>query len=301
MNAAVSVIIASNNAEAVIVECLTRLLHQGEHSKLEIIVADSSTDTTAQLVRMRFPQVRLLHFTSPTSVPVLRGRGIAVATGQIIAFLDPYSMVGQDWLKQLIRVHTEHDHPVIGGTVDLYQADCQGVLTWAQYFNEYGMFMAPVEEGPTGILPGSNISYKRNVLYAGDSPRFKDFWKTFVNAGIRRSGKQLWQSSSVNIALQKPVGFGGFLLTRFTHGRCYAGMRCVESGLPIRFLRVLSTPLLPFLLQYRWSRQIWRKKRHRRKFLQTLALQFILFSCWSLGEFTGYLTGPGKSCTKLYY
>jgi len=301
MNAAISVIIASNNAEAVIVECLQRLLQQGEHAKLEIIVADSSADATPQLVSTRFPQVRLLHFESPASLPVLRGHGIALSTGQIIAFLDPYSMVGPDWLKQLTRAHTEQDHPVIGGSVDLYQADHQGMLAWAQYFSEYGMFMPPVEEGTIGILPGSNIAYKRDILFDGDLPRYKDFWKTFVNAGIKQSGKQLWLTSSVSVASWKPIGFGGFLLTRFTHGRCYAGMRCAEFGLPTRFLRLLSTPLLPFLLQYRWSKKFWRKKCHRRKFLQTLPLQFILFSCWSLGEFTGYLTGPGKSCTKLYY
>ena len=301
MNPTASVVIACNNVEAVIVECLTRLRQQGEDSKLEIIVADSSIDTTPQLVEAQFPTVRLLHFDHPKSLPLLRGSGIALATGQVIAILDAYSMVDSDWLKQLLKCHAEHDHPVIGGAVDLYQAEQQGMLSWAQHFNEYGMFMTPFEEGSTDILPGSNISYKRASLFDGDRPRFKEFWKTFVNAGLEQSGRQLWQTPSIRVALWKPVGFGSFLLTRFTHGRCYAAMRCADSGRTERFLRLLSTPFVPVLLLYRWSRRFWPKKRQRGRLVLSLPLQLILFACWSAGEFIGYLAGSGKSCGKLFY
>ena len=301
MNVTTSVIIACNNAEAVIVECLSRLLQQAEHTNLEIIVADGSNDTTARLVETRFPTVRLLRFKHPTTLPVLRGSAIALATGQIVALLDPYSMVNPDWLQQVSRAHTEHEHAAIGGAVDLYRADDQGMLVWAQYFNEYGMFMSPVEEGVIEILPGSNISYKRELLFDGDKPRFKEFWKTFVHAGLEQTGKVLWQAPGIRVELWKPVGFGSFLMTRFSHGRCYAAMRCADATRATRFLRLLTTPFVPFVLQYRWTRRIWPKSRNRGKFVLSLPIQFILFTCWSVGEFAGYLTGAGSSCRKLYY
>ena len=256
MTAKTSVIIACNNAEAVITPCLTRLQQQSDHLELEIIVADGSADRTPLLVEKQFPTVTLLHFEKPMTLPELRGRGIALASGDIIAILDPYSMVAPDWLEQLVLAHSEQDHPVIGGSVELYQARDQGLLVWAQFINEYGMFMPPIEKGEIGILPGSNISYKRAVLFEGDSPRFTEFWKTFVNASIERSGRPLWQTPSIGVALWKPLEFGDFFLTRFTHGRCYAGMRCMESSRLTRLLRMLSTPFVPFVLQYRWSRRV---------------------------------------------
>jgi len=301
MNATYSVIIACNNAETVIVECLSRLIRQGEHSNLEIIVADSSTDTTAQMVKTRFPTVKLLRFEHPSALPVLRGSAIALATGRIIALIDPYTMVGPDWLQQVITAHIEQKHSVVGGAVDLYHAGAQGILAWAQYFNEYGMFMSPVEEGVIEILPGCNVSYKRELLFDGDKPRFEEFWKTFVHAGLAESGGVLWQTPRIRVELWKPVGFVSFLVTRFSHGRCYAAMRCADASLSARFLRALTSPLIPFVLQYRWTRRIWPKRRYRAKYILSLPVQFLLFTCWSVGEFAGYLTGAGNSCRKLYY
>jgi glycosyltransferase involved in cell wall biosynthesis len=301
MNMTCSVIIACNNAETVIVECLSRLMQQGEQSNLEIIVADGSNDTTAQLVEAQFPTVKLLRFKHPSTLPVLRGSAIALATGQIIALLDPYTMVSPDWLKQVIREHTEHTHAAIGGAVNLYHADDQGIFAWAQYFNEYGMFMSPVEEDVIEILPGCNISYKRELLFDGDKPRFEEFWKTFVHAGLEESGGVLWQTPRIHVELWKPIGFVSFLMTRFSHGRCYAAMRCADSTPAARFLRFLTTPLVPFVLQYRWTRRIWPKHRYRARYILSLPIQFILFTFWSVGEFAGYLTGAGNSCRKLYY
>jgi len=301
MNVTCSVIIACNNAETVIIECLSRLVEQAEHKDLEIIVADGSNDTTADLVETQFPTVRLLRFEHATTLPELRGSAIALAKGQIIALLDPYSMVRPDWLQQVSKAHIEHAHAAIGGVVDLYRADDQGILVWAQYFNEYGMFMSPIEEGVIGILPGCNVSYKRELLFDGDKPRFNEFWKTFVHAGQEKTGGVLWQTPGIRVDLWKPIGFGSFLMTRFSHGRCYAAMRCADATRTERFLRLLTTPLVPFVLQYRWTRRIWAKHRYRARYILTLPIQFILFTCWSVGEFAGYLTGPGNSCRKLYY
>jgi len=301
MTKPVSVIIATHNAETVIIECLTRLRRQGGPENMEIIVADSSEDETPQLIEKYFPDVLLLRFERETSLPELRGQGIARSEGNIIAILDPYSMVMPNWLVELSRVHKEQRHPVIGGYVDLIHPEQHGLLDWAQYINEYGMFLSPVEEGEIEILPGSNISYKRAVLFDGNKPRYEIFWKTFVNAGLKESGSVLWQSPAVGVELWKPVGFASFFLTRFAHGRCYAGTRCAGSGLTTRILRLISSPLLPFVLQYRWTRRYWSKKRYRIKFILTIPLQFLLFSYWSLGEFTGYMAGPGDCCRKLYY
>ncbi len=296
-----SVVIAAHNAAQSIGVCLSALTAQVQPDVAEIIVADSSTDGTAGLVREQFPSVHLLHFDEAMNLPQLRGRGIATARGEIIAILDPYSVVGNDWVVNLLQAHDERPNLIIGGTVDLYQAETQDLWAWAAYINEYGMFMRPLLAGEMEILPGSNISYKRAALFDDDRPKQAEFWKTFANWDAEAAGSALWQSPDVVVHLHKPIPFADFLRTRFAHGRCFAGMRVANAKGGERLLRVLTTPLLPFLFLWRWGRRYWAKKRFRSKFLLTLPLQFILFSNWALGEFIGYLRGPGQTCRQLFY
>jgi glycosyltransferase involved in cell wall biosynthesis len=296
----VSVVIGVHNAAAVIKLCLDTLQSQIQ-GNAEIIVADSSTDGTDRIIREQFPAVRLLHFAEPLNLPQLRGKGIEIAKGNIIAIIDPYSIVDPRWLDELIEVHKKRSNLIIGGVVDLFAAEQQNLLAWAIYINEYGMFMNPVEAGEMEILPGSNISYKRSVLFAGDAPKQTEFWKTFVNWDIEQAGSGLWQSPDFLVSLNKPIAFGDFFWSRFEHGRCFAGMRAQKLSVGERILRALTAPLLPGVFLWRWGKRYWRKDRYRSKFLLTLPLQVLLFGNWALGEFVGYLFGAGQSCRRLFY
>src|SRR2546430_836482 len=107
---ALSVVIAAHDAAAVIETCLAALDPQCRAPHIEVIVVDSSTDATPQLVTRGFPWVQLLHVDQPLAVPALRGRGIAIARGEIIAILDPYSVAAEDWAAQVIAAHTARPH-----------------------------------------------------------------------------------------------------------------------------------------------------------------------------------------------
>ncbi|MCC6500704.1 MAG: glycosyltransferase [Anaerolineales bacterium] len=296
-----SVVIATHNAEQVIETCLTALASQIDPRVDELIVADSSADATPQIVRRTMPAIQLIHFDEPLPISQLRGRGIAASHGEIIAILDPYSIVRSGWVDELLKAHRERPNPVIGGTVDLYEENRQSLLVWAQYINEYGMFMSPVPEGEIEILPGSNISYKRHLLFDGQTPRHSDFWKTFINHDAEASGSALWLKPSIHVDLWKPIPFFDFLYSRRDHGRCFAGMRSARTSKFERFLRAATAPLLPFVFLHRWGKRYWARQRRRREFLLTLPLQFLLFGHWALGEFIGYCFGPSRSCQKLFY
>ena len=294
-------VIATHNARQVITTCLDSLAQQLDSQLDEVIVADSSDDETPEVIKAILPTGKLIHFDEPLTIPQLRGRGIAASRGEIIAILDPYSIVSSGWVDEVLNAHREHSNPVIGGTVDLYDEDRQSILAWAQYINEYGMFMSPAPEGEIEILPGSNITYKRHVLFEGKTPRSPEFWKTFINWDTETTGSALWLAPSIHVRLWKPIPFLDFLRTRRDHGRCFAGMRSKQASSVERFLRAVSTPLLPFVFLQRWGRRYWARHRRRKEFLLTLPLQFLLFGHWALGEFTGYCFGPNRSCQKLFY
>jgi hypothetical protein len=169
------------------------------------------------------------------------------------------------------------------------------------YFNEYGMFMPPVVEGAASIVPGSNVSYKRRALFDGERPRYPVFWKTFANWDAASAGSPLWLQPQIRVALNKPIPLGDYFRTRFHHGRCFAAMRVEQAPWPLRGLRALTTPVVPLLLCWRWSRVILRKPQRRARYVATLPMQLALFAMWSVGELAGYLFGRGRSCRRLFY
>jgi glycosyltransferase involved in cell wall biosynthesis len=298
---ALSVIIGAHNAASVIRECLTALARQTSGAPFEVIVADSSTDDTPAIVRAEFPRVTLIHTDEPLGVPQLRGRALGVAKGGVIAILDPFSVAEPDWVEAVVAAHAARSNDVIGGSVNLFRKERQPLDAWAIYFNEYGMFMPPIEARATPIVAGSNVSYKRAVLFDGDRLRHPVFWKTFVNEDAAGAGSPLWLEPSIRVSLNKPVAFGDFLTTRVSHGRCFAGMRTRNASGLERAMRAAASPLLPFVLWARWTRVFWPKGHHRGRYLVTTPLQLILFAAWAWGECLGYLRGPERSCEQLYY
>jgi glycosyltransferase involved in cell wall biosynthesis len=295
-----SVIIAGSNAPEII-ECLDALSPQVLPDVAEVIIADSSSDGTDEIVGRRFPRFKLLHFATPMNLPELRSKAIAVARGRIIAIIDAFSIVNPDWVEQVIRAHRERPNLAIGGAVELYDAEKQDLRAWSVYINEYGMFMLPRETGEVDILPGSNISYKREALFTDFGPRQRVFWKTFVNKELEASGQPLWLDPKIVVRLRKPIPAGDFFRTRYDHGRCFAGMRAAKFGLLRRLAHAFTFYLLPVVFLWRWGSKYWVKRRYRSKLILTLPLQILFFGSWSVGEFVGYLRGPGNSCRVLYY
>ena len=293
-----SVIIASHNAANVIADALRALTAQIKGD--EIIIADSSTDETPRLVQA-FDGVRLLHFDEALTVPELRGRAIAQARGRVIAILDPFSIVTPNWRDAILQAHAQCPHPVVGGAVELRRDLARSHSARALYINEYGTFMPPVSGGPADIVPGCNVSYKRSALFDGDTPRFDVFWKTWVNWDIQATGVPLWLEPAALVELAKPIPLWHFAISRFDHGRCFAGMRAATWPWPNRLVRAILAPVLPPLLLWRYSRVYLQKRRHRRWLIATLPLQIVLFGIWAAGEACGYLAGTGRSCRRLFY
>ncbi len=94
--ASVSVVVPAYNAERTIGRALDSACAQTYRGICEIIVVDDgSTDATAEIVQRDFPGVTLLRQANQGSA-VARNRGVAVARGDYIAFLDS----DDEWLPE---------------------------------------------------------------------------------------------------------------------------------------------------------------------------------------------------------
>lgn len=296
-----SIVIASHNAGNVIADCLTALQEQPGWEDTEIIVVDSSTDGTDRIVKEYFPDVRLLHLSEHLSVPQLRGAGMATAHGEVIAILDPYCIVDEHWIEKVIEAHADRPEVIIGGCVVLDDDAGSSLVRWATYFSEYADFVPPVKAGPTSVLTGNNIAYTRSALGDVAALERRGFWKAFVNKRLLAEGYPLWTEPSLIVKLRKPIPFKEFLISRYHHGRCFAAMRIAKEPRTTRLWRVLSVPLVPFLLLWRQVRSVWPKRNYRKQLVLAIPC-LLVFSCnWAWGELWGYLRGPGYSCGQLHF
>jgi glycosyltransferase involved in cell wall biosynthesis len=83
----ISVVVPCYNAERWIIPALESVLSQDWPIRDVIVVDDGSSDSSAALVRSRFPDIKLVQ-QSNQGVAVARNQGIARAEGEWVAFID---------------------------------------------------------------------------------------------------------------------------------------------------------------------------------------------------------------------
>ena len=288
-----SVVITSNNSTSDVDRCLITLQQERKIEGIEIVVADSRSDDSLQEVITKYPEVVFIRFPGKTSLPVLWGAGIALSKGEVIAITDSTCVADAHWIAAILKAH-ESNHAVIGGAVESAQG--KNMVEWAAYFCEYGQFIQPLLEGPANVLPGNNISFKRSTLTKGQEFVQNGFWKTSWCRRLQEEGIQLVSTPEIVIYDNKSYHLIPFLIRRFHHGRCFAGMRISRESRLKRASYVLASLLLPFLFVARTTSAIISKRRHLNQFILSLPISLLAILVWSAGELCGYLTGTGESC-----
>lgn len=118
--AVVSVIIAVYNAERYLDKCISSLCRQ-TYPKLEIIlVDDGSTDSSASLCDQwleKDVRIKVIHQNN-TGVSAARNKGIEVASGEFIVFLDSDDWLEPDFLKELLEAYRPSDFVLTGYMMD---------------------------------------------------------------------------------------------------------------------------------------------------------------------------------------
>src|SRR5213080_1809375 len=97
----VSVIIITRNRPSLLRHCLERVLGQSYPHK-QIIVVDSSSNDESEQVVAQYPGVISVRLAVQRTIhenrPQARNKGLAISSGEIIAFIDDDAMVQPGWL-----------------------------------------------------------------------------------------------------------------------------------------------------------------------------------------------------------
>ncbi len=290
---ALSVVVASVNGFPYLGRCLEALHRTAPWA--EVVVADWTDEVTRTRIREGWPDVRLLSFDEPTSVPELRAAGIGASTGRCVALIEDHCIVRDGWADGLVRWHGD-GHQVVGGPIT--NVVRRRVRDRAAFYCEYNGFLLPVDTGPTDDLPGMNVSYDREAIAAMQDLLDEGRWETMLHPRLRERGFAFWIDPALVIEHAKDFGFLEFASQRYHYARSYAGERNASLG-SRRFLYALGTPLLVPLLLRRILGNVSRSGEERRGVRSAMPLIVVYLLVWAAGEAVGYLRGGGRSLLRI--
>lgn len=158
----ISVVIPHFNQPSQLAECLRSLVPQAaDGHEIEIIVVDNGSKETPEDVVARFPRVRLLHEAASGPGPA-RNKGIAGATGDILAFIDADMAASPGWLAAIAARFRDPAVTILGGDVQILFRDRANPTALECYEAEYSFRMEHyiAKQGFTGT---GNLAIRREV------------------------------------------------------------------------------------------------------------------------------------------
>jgi glycosyltransferase involved in cell wall biosynthesis len=206
----------------------------------------SGTDRTAQIVRERFPQVRLVALAEPALPGAARNAGLAVARGEFISFPGSHVELLPGSLASRVRAH-ERGYAMVTGSI------LNGTRTpagWASYFLDHSTAL-PGRPSARLAGPPAHCSYVREFLVeAGGFPEdMRAGEDTVVNRELHRRGHPAYREQDLHLVHRSRCETPGRLIAHhFRRGRAMGRILCDDHRDGRRLLR--AAVLRPFLLAY---------------------------------------------------
>lgn len=109
-----SIIIVNYNVEFFLEQCLLSVEKAIQHADAEVIVVDNnSVDGSVDLVKNRFPWVKLIANKDNPGFSIANNQGIHISTGELILLLNPDTVVQEDTFSEVVDFM--RSHPKAGG------------------------------------------------------------------------------------------------------------------------------------------------------------------------------------------
>jgi LCP family protein required for cell wall assembly len=238
-----SAIVIARDDEDRIERALDSVVSQVVPVPFEVIAVVSGTDRTAEIVRERFPQVRLVELRGQALPGRARNAGLAIARGDFVSFPGSHIVLPPGSLAARVRAHGR-GYPMVTGTIRNLTTTRSG---WASYLLDH----ASVLPGrPSGELdsPPPHCSYDRELLVAaGGFPEdLRAGEDTVANTAMFQRGLRAWRDADVELSHESPCrtlprlllhhlrrgrGFGRILLARVPPGgRVLGGVGLAQVG-----------------------------------------------------------------------
>ena len=149
-----SVIVVSYNRAHLLSHCVDNLLRQSFDDYELIVIDDGSTDETPRVMeKIKNPKLKFIRYEENEGQPVVRNRGIEVADGKIIIFVDSDVLVDGNFIHDHVRLQGKRDKLIV-----------QGLVRHIRKVEKYGKFTLRIDGLCLAGLVTQNVSVKKKYL-----------------------------------------------------------------------------------------------------------------------------------------
>jgi glycosyltransferase involved in cell wall biosynthesis len=156
-----SIIIPTYNRNSVLVECLQSIYQNKSKIEFEVIVIfDGKNDETNKVIKTLQKYKNFKYIIQDNKGPgAARNKGLNIAKGKIIAFLDDDTTVNADWIKKIIDAHNTYpDIKIIAGKL---LTNNHKLMAEFSKILEYEPLIDGQEIKPSLV---NNVSYKKDCF-----------------------------------------------------------------------------------------------------------------------------------------
>ncbi len=294
----VSIVIASGAGGEFLFRCLDSLRPQVEEVGSEVIVVDRVGAEVQTRLERSYPDVQVLvpELGHRPSVPELRREGVLAAKGEVIAVIEEHCTAPEGWLRAIEEQFDTALDAAIGGPI--LDDDFGRIRDWVVYFSEYHNYMPPWEAGERFQLNGANIAYSREKVLAHREVLDDGYWEVVLHPPLARDGR-FRAVPEMGAHHTGPFDFSYYLRQRYLLSRVWGGSQKEQGSLANRVIHLLAGPIFPLFLLARITSRVLEKGTHTGKFLKALPLLVPVVCVYTLGEWLGYLLGPGDALEEV--
>ena len=219
----VSVVIPARDAEATIAASLDSVLSQDYAGAVEVIVADGSeTAAMSEMIRRRYPGVRLVPNPDGTIVPGINA-ALRVAAGEVIVRCDAHSFLPPGYVRRAIETLEKTGAANVGGRqvpVGRTWFERSAALAMSTPLgagdarHRIGGADGPVDSAYLGV-------FRRDVLDAvgGYDPVMISADDCEFNWRLREHGATIWFDSGLEATYRPRATFAALARQYFNYGR----------------------------------------------------------------------------------
>ncbi len=203
-----SAVVISRDDEDRIARSVGSVVAQETSAPIEVIVVVSGSDSTADIVRARYPEVTLVVLDTPALPGAARNAGLAVARGRYVSFPGSHVVLPRGSLEARIQAH-RLGYAMVTGTMRNGTDTRAG---WASYFLDHSTTLAGRPSMPLTIFP-AHCSYRRAALeHVGGFPDIRSGEDTLVNQRLFELGYGAFRSRDIELAHHTRAETPGLLL-----------------------------------------------------------------------------------------
>jgi hypothetical protein len=272
------------------------LCSQTQVDSIEIVILDLVSDSTPQLQTV--PGVRTTYIKLPEieSWGKARAEGTRRASSAVVAFIEDHCYPAPDWAEALIEAHKG---PWAAVGYAFTSANPQDYMGRVGLIVDYGPWMHPVQRGPSRLLPGNNVSYKRDLLLEFGEQLDTILCPDFIACEIfNKRGLPMFVESQALAAHEFYISLSDALQSNHTYCRLLAANRVHAQswGKLKRIVYGIGTPLgAPTIKIARLLHSLRERRSLWRAFVTALPVLLPVYFWSAVGESLGYLFGQGSA------